>query len=90
MRTILIAIAVAGAVTVGVVQAQVPAKCAGCHDMDKKKVGPSFKDSAAKYKGNKDAAGAVVAKMKDGKGHPKLAGSDDELKAAVETALSAK
>ncbi|MFZ2159008.1 MAG: c-type cytochrome [Bradyrhizobium sp.] len=87
MRTVLIAMAVAGAVTVGVVQAQVPAKCAGCHEMDKKKVGPSFKDSAAKYKGNKDAAAAVVAKMKEGKGHPKLAGSDDELKKAVETAL---
>jgi len=25
--------------------------------------------------------------MKDGKGHPKVAGSDDELKAAVEAAL---
>ena len=87
MRTILIAIAVAGAVAGGVVQAQVPAKCAGCHDMEKKKVGPSFKDSAAKYKGNKDAAASVVAKMKEGKGHPKVAGSDDELKAAVETAL---
>ena len=87
MRTILIAIAVAGAVTVGVVQAQVPAKCAGCHDMDKKKVGPAFKDAAAKNKGNKDAAGAIVAKMKDGKGHPKVAGSDAELKAAVEAAL---
>ena len=87
MRTILIAIAVAGAVTVGVVQAQVPAKCAGCHDMDKKKVGPAFKDAAAKNKGNKDAAGAIIAKMKDGKGHPKVAGSDAELKAAVEAAL---
>lgn len=87
MRTILIAIALAGAVTVGVVQAQVPAKCAGCHDMEKKKVGPSFKDAAAKYKGNKDAVAAIVAKQKSGKGHPKVAGSDDELKAAVETAL---
>ena len=55
--------------------------------MEKKKVGPSFKDAAAKNKGNKDAAGAIVAKMKEGKGHPKVAGSDDELKSAVETAL---
>jgi cytochrome c len=90
MRTILIAIAVAGAVTVGIVQAQVPAKCAGCHDMDKKKVGPAFKDAAAKNKDKKDAAAGIVAKMKEGKGHPKVAGSDDELKKAVETALSAK
>jgi cytochrome c len=87
MRNLLIALAVAGALTGGAVLAQVPAKCAGCHDMEKKKVGPSFKDAAAKNKGNKDAAAGIVAKMKDGKGHPKVAGSDDELKAAVETAL---
>lgn len=62
----------------------------GCHDMDKKKVGPAFKDAAAKHKGNKDAAGAILAKMKEGKGHPKIAGSDDDLKAAVDTALAAK
>jgi cytochrome c551/c552 len=75
----------------GVVQAQdATKKCMGCHDMEKKKVGPSFKDAAAKNKGNKEAAGAIVAKMKDGKGHPKVAGSDDELKAAVDAALSAK
>jgi cytochrome c551/c552 len=64
--------------------------CLNCHDMDKKKVGPAFKDVAAKYKGNKDAAGAVLAKMKEGKGHPKVAGSDDELKAAINAALAAK
>jgi len=89
MRLILVAVTFAAALTGGVALAQDPAlkKCMGCHDADKKKVGPSFKDSATKYKGNKDAAAAVVAKMKAGKGHPKVAGSDDELKAAVEAAL---
>ena len=88
MRTLLIALAAAGALVGGAVQAQDSLKkCMGCHDMEKKKAGPSFKDAAAKNKGNKDAAGAIVAKMKDGKGHPKVAGTDDELKAAVETAL---
>jgi cytochrome c len=90
MNKVLIAVAVAGALAFGMVQAQVPAKCAGCHDLEKKKMGPAFKDAAAKNKGNKDAAGAIVAKMKDGKGHPKVAGTDDELKAAVEGALAAK
>ena len=93
MRTILIAMAAAGALAGGVVQAQDVLKakgCLGCHDIDKKKVGPAFKDAAAKNKGNKDAAGTILAKMKDGKGHPKVAGSDDELKAAVDAALSAK
>lgn len=91
MKAILMAMVAAGALAGGVVQAQdATKKCMGCHDMDKKKVGPSFKDAAAKNKGNKDAAGAIVAKMKDGKGHPKVAGSDGELKAAVDAALSAK
>jgi cytochrome c551/c552 len=91
MRTILVVVAVAGALAGGVVLAQdATKKCMGCHDMEKKKVGPSFKDATAKNKGNKDAAGAIIAKMKDGKGHPKVAGSDDELKAAVDAALSAK
>jgi cytochrome c len=88
MRTLLIALAVAGALAGGAVQAQDSLKkCMGCHDMEKKKAGPSFKDAAAKNKGNKDAVAAIVAKMKDGKGHPKVAGSDADLKAAVEAAL---
>ena len=66
----------------------VPKKCLGCHDAEKKKVGPAFKDAAAKHKGDKGAADAIVAKMKSGKGHPKVSGSDDELKAAVSAALS--
>jgi hypothetical protein len=33
---------------------------------------------------------AVVAKMKDGKGHPKAAGSDEELKLAVGFAITGK
>ena len=88
MRTLLVALAAAAALAGGAVQAQdALKKCMGCHDMEKKKAGPSFKDAAAKNKGNKDAAGAIVAKMKDGKGHPKVAGTDAELKAAVEAAL---
>jgi cytochrome c len=91
MKTLLMAMVAAGALAGGVVQAQdATKKCMGCHDMEKKKVGPSFKDAAAKNKGNADAAGAILGKMKDGKGHPKVAGSDDELKAAIGAALSAK
>ncbi|HUN68955.1 MAG TPA: c-type cytochrome [Burkholderiales bacterium] len=92
MKKLLIAVAVAGSLAGAyVAQAQdATKKCMGCHDMEKKKVGPAFKDAAAKNKGNKDAAAAIVAKMKDGKGHPKVAGSDDELKAAVDAALAAK
>ncbi len=89
MKAILVALGAAGVLMAGAVQAQDPAlkKCMGCHDMEKKKVGPAFKDAAAKNKGNAGAVDAIVAKMKDGKGHPKVAGSDDELKAAVTAAL---
>ena len=90
MKPILIAVAMAFGLAGSAWANEPPKKCMGCHDMEKKKVGPSFKDAAAKNKGNKDAVAAIVAKMKDGKGHPKVAGSDDELKAAVEAALAAK
>jgi len=61
--------------------------CLGCHDVDKKKVGPSFKDIAAKRKG---AQAELVAKLKEGKGHPKVAASDAEIKAAVQHVLATK
>lgn len=62
-----------------------------CHDLEKKKVGPSFKDIAAKYKDNKDAEATIVGKLKDGKGHPvKVAASDGELKAMTAYALAGK
>lgn len=93
MRTMLVVAAAAGTLAAGAVQAQDVLKtkgCLGCHEMDKKKVGPAFKDVAAKYKADKAAEGSLVAKLKEGKGHPKVAASDDELKAAVKQALSAK
>ena len=95
MKVSLVVLAASGILAMGSVQAQggdvLKTKgCLGCHDMDKKKVGPAFKDVAAKYKGNKDAEGMLVGKLKDGKGHAKIAGSDADLKAAVGAALSAK
>ena len=96
MKAILIALVAAGAVAAGTGFAQsgdevLKSKgCLNCHDMDKKKVGPSFKDVAAKHKGDKGAEAAIVAKLKEGKGHPKVAASDAELKAAVGSVLSAK
>ena len=64
--------------------------CLNCHTMDKKKVGPAFKDIAAKHKGQKDADTMIMGKMKEGKGHPKINASDAELKAAVDYVLSTK
>ena len=83
--------------TMGTVYAQSGAdlakskNCMNCHDLEKKKVGPSFKDIAAKNKDNKDAVASISAKLKDGKGHPvKAAATDAEIKTLVEYALSAK
>jgi cytochrome c len=64
--------------------------CMNCHDMDKKKVGPAYKEVAAKYKGDKGAEAQLVAKLKEGKSHPKVAASDAELKAAVRQVLATK
>ena len=64
--------------------------CVTCHAPDEKKVGPSYQDLAAKYSGDKAAEGKLVAKLKEGKAHPKTAASDAELKAAVAYILSVK
>jgi cytochrome c len=61
--------------------------CLGCHEFEKKKTGPAFKDVAAKHKGNAKAESAIVAKLKDGKGHPKANASEGEIKAMVARVL---
>lgn len=40
--------------------------CLACHAVDKKVVGPAWKDVAAKYKGNAGAKAELVAKVKKG------------------------
>lgn len=43
--------------------------CMACHQVDKKLVGPAYKDVAAKYAGNKDAVNLLAQKiMKGGSG----------------------
>jgi cytochrome c len=40
--------------------------CMACHAVDKKLVGPAFKDVAAKYKGDKTAADKLASKIVKG------------------------
>jgi cytochrome c len=40
--------------------------CLACHAVDKKVVGPSYKEVAAKYKGDKAAAAKLEKKVKEG------------------------
>ena len=92
MKSLRMVVAVFGALAAGAVLAQSGADvvkskgCLNCHAVDAKKVGPSFKDIAKKG----IAADALVAQLKEGKGHPKVAASDAEIKAAVDYVLSQK
>lgn len=40
--------------------------CMACHSIDKKVLGPAFKDVSKKYKGNADAVAMLSKKIKDG------------------------
>ena len=40
--------------------------CVACHAVDKKLVGPAYKDVAAKYAGDKDAEAQLVKKVREG------------------------
>ena len=62
------------------------AQCGKCHEMDKKKKGPSYKAMAAKYKGNE--AGAMKA-ITDPKGdHPEVKAKPEELTTVVKWVLT--
>ena len=62
--------------------------CMNCHDVSAKKVGPAFKETAAKYKGKADAEAMLTAKLKEGKGHPATKASDNDLKGIIKWVLS--
>ena len=40
--------------------------CLACHQIDKKLVGPAYKDVAAKYANDKDAAPRLAKKVREG------------------------
>ncbi|MDD2934811.1 MAG: c-type cytochrome [Methylotenera sp.] len=76
MKALLLTIAAAGSL---LVTAQVNAAdaaaaqalaqksgCLACHSLDKKVLGPSYKDVAAKYKGDKTAEAKLIEKVKKG------------------------
>ena len=62
--------------------------CMGCHDVNAKKVGPAFKDVAAKNKGKADAEANLVKELGEGKKHPKVAASEADRKTLVKWVLS--
>lgn len=94
MKSILIPLFIAaGVLTAGMAQASPElaksAGCTKCHDVDKKKKGPSFKESAAKYKGKPDAEAVVFKALTDPKGdHPEVSAKPDDIKAVVKWVLT--
>ena len=62
--------------------------CLGCHDVDKKKVGPAYKEVSAKYKGKK--LEDLMASVKSKPVHKSALGktSDGSLKEILEWVLS--
>ena len=72
--------------------------CFACHTLDKKLVGPSYKDVAAKYRSDKGAAAKLAEKVKNGSqgvwGNvpmpPNSAVPDADVKALVSWILSQK
>jgi len=70
--------------------------CMSCHGVDKKIIGPAFKDVAKKYKGNADAVALLSKKVKDGGSgvwgpipmSPNKSISDADIKTMVEYVLA--
>ncbi len=72
--------------------------CSACHQVDKKRMGPMFKDVAAKYKGQADAEEMLFKKVRaGGKGawgaipmppNPPDRVSDEELHSIIKWVLS--
>ncbi|EKE17681.1 MAG: cytochrome c, class I [uncultured bacterium] len=74
------------------------ARCVACHTVDSKRVGPAYKEVAAKYRGDASAPGHLFAKVRAGgsgvwgtvpmipHGADKI--SDDDLKAAISWILA--
>jgi cytochrome c len=72
--------------------------CTACHAIDKKLVGPAYKDVAAKYKGDKGAEAKLVEKVKKGGSGvwgqvpmpPNTNVKDEDVKTLVKWILSLK
>lgn len=104
MKRILTAVAVVGLLGTGAAFADAGAdlakakNCLACHAVDKKVVGPAYKDVAAKYKGDKTAEAKLMEKVKKGGSGvwgnvpmpPNPQVNDAEVKQLVQWVLSQK
>ena len=71
MKSIIAGLTVAGLMVAGSAMAvdmpaEGKAKCGACHAIEKKTVGPAWKDVAAKYAGKADAEATIAANITKG------------------------
>jgi cytochrome c len=72
--------------------------CLACHAVDKKVIGPAYKDVAAKYKGDAGAEAKLISKVKNGGSGtwgqipmpPNSSVPDADIKTLVKWVLSTK
>lgn len=93
MKSVVIAAAVAaGLAFAGTASAQEAAAksagCMNCHDVATKKIGPAFKEVAAKYKGQAGAEKKLEEKLEKKEGHPEVKAKGDELKGILKWVLA--
>ena len=62
--------------------------CLNCHAVDTKKLGPAFKDVAAKFKGKAEGEATLTAKLSGAKGHPEVKAKGDDLTKLVKWVLA--
>lgn len=71
-------------------------RCDSCHEVDKKGIGPAFRDVAITYKADKGASTKLQNKVKRGGAHtwadiampPNILPSDEDLKVLVDWILT--
>lgn len=62
--------------------------CLMCHAISTRKMGPAYKEVAAKFKGKAGAEAELVAKITGAKGHPPVKASAKDVKKLVHWVLS--
>jgi cytochrome c len=89
---VIVALAAVGMVVAGAASASEElaksSGCLTCHATDTKKMGPSFKDISAKYKGKAGADATLVTSLMTAKGHPAVKSSEADTKTLVKWILA--
>lgn len=64
--------------------------CLKCHSLERQKVGPPFRDIAAKYRGDAEAARKLTAFLRLNPDHARAGAAEADLRALADYVLSVK